>query len=337
MNKEIFVTTHEQWDVALEKLLSDYIFYAPLLSGDNQDYHVVSAKDIPHIIYNHAKPTTPLKAFFLPFAENLTKQDDLMPSVILGAPSCDLEALDLLDEIYLGNGLADPAYKRRRDTTIVIGTDCYSIQEHCHCTAYGIYPFPEKNHDVVLNVIEDNVLLKANTDKGSTLLKNIGEKIQLEQAGQSLVDHMIEKRNMIGLSLVKTNFELPDYYETGDLIEFSDDDIWDKYASNCVSCGACAAICPTCSCFLLIDRPGFEKLRHLDACQYPGFGKVAAGHDPLKDKAIRFRNRFMCKYVWKPEKFESMVCTGCGRCIEACIGKINKNELFLQLSKETIK
>ena len=35
---------------------------------------------------------------------------------------------------------------------------------------------------------------------------------------------------------------------------------------------------------------------------------------------------------WKPQKFNSMACTGCGRCIEACIGKINKNELFMELA-----
>jgi ferredoxin len=40
----------------------------------------------------------------------------------------------------------------------------------------------------------------------------------------------------------------------------------------------------------------------------------------------------MCKYVWKPQKFGSIACTGCGRCIEACLGKINKNELFNELA-----
>jgi ferredoxin len=30
-----------------------------------------------------------------------------------------------------------------------------------------------------------------------------------------------------------------------------------------------------------------------------------------------------------------MACTGCGRCIEACIGKINKNELFMELTQHS--
>ncbi|MFW6095455.1 MAG: 4Fe-4S dicluster domain-containing protein [Bacteroidota bacterium] len=85
---------------------------------------------------------------------------------------------------------------------------------------------------------------------------------------------------------------------------------------------------------MLLERRNFEKVKHLDACQYPGFEKVAAGEDPLAPLHKRFYNRYMCKYVWKPDGFESTACTGCGRCIEACIGNINKNELFLELKNK---
>ena len=74
----------------------------------------------------------------------------------------------------------------------------------------------------------------------------------------------------------------------------------------------------------------FEHVQ-LDACQYPGFERVAGGEDSLSQLFTRFRNRYLCKYVWKPQKFKSIACTGCGRCIESCLGKINKNELFLEL------
>jgi ferredoxin len=70
----------------------------------------------------------------------------------------------------------------------------------------------------------------------------------------------------------------------------------------------------------------------MDACQYPGFERVAGGEDALFELPHRFKNRYMCKYVWKPQKFNAIACTGCGRCIEACIGKINKNELFMELT-----
>jgi ferredoxin len=71
----------------------------------------------------------------------------------------------------------------------------------------------------------------------------------------------------------------------------------------------------------------------MDACQYPGFERVAGGEDALIDLHNRFKNRYMCKYSWKPVKFKSIACTGCGRCIEACIGKISKNEIFMELAE----
>ncbi len=126
---------------------------------------------------------------------------------------------------------------------------------------------------------------------------------------------------------------LPDYKKTGQQIHESKADIWEKYSSHCVSCGACVTICPTCSCFLLIDKPGFEKVKQMDGCQYPGFERVAGGEDALFELHNRFKNRYLCKYVWKPRKFGSIACTGCGRCIEACIGRINKNEIFIELGK----
>ena len=60
-------------------------------------------------------------------------------------------------------------------------------------------------------------------------------------------------------------------------------------------------------------------------------GVLAAGEDPLSNNWVRFRNRYMCKYVWKPGRYNTMACTGCGRCTDACIGAIDKNELFIEV------
>ena len=149
----------------------------------------------------------------------------------------------------------------------------------------------------------------------------------------SLVSFIASQHKETEAQLLQSNNSLPDYKTTGALIQGADKYIWEKYSSDCVSCGACTTICPTCSCFLLIDKPGFHKVKQMDACQYPGFERVAGGEDVLHKISIRFRNRYMCKYLWKPGKYKSLACTGCGRCIEACIGKINKNELFMELAK----
>jgi ferredoxin len=255
--------------------------------------------------------------------------------MILGIPSCDLVGLGLLDEIYLDKDFIDPYYASKRENTLLIGTDCHNTQEHCHCISYDVNPYPEKHHDIALSVIEGEVFLLIGSDKGAAFIEEINSKAPLKDIGEMIPGTVEEARKNTQAKLKKDNKILPDYRKTGDLINKAGEEIWKNHSEDCVSCGACSAICPTCTCFLLVDRSGFEKIRQLDTCQYPGFERVAAGEDPLSNKSSRFRNRYMCKYVWRPQKFFSLACTGCGRCIEACIGRISKNELIIELSSKT--
>ena len=325
----------QEWEKALTHLMINHQIYAPMAWGENQDYERIAEDSITDIIYNQPKPATPLKTFFLPVRENVVNiEKSDKKRIIMGIPSCDLSAANILDEIYLEEPFIDPTYKKNREESILIGSDCHSIQENCHCTTYGIKPYPQENRDLTLSLLGDTVYLQINSNKGEQLIQEIKKTISLIEPTENEIQDILDKRKAVEDELNRKNSDLPNYNETGDLINSSGDEIWKRYSETCVSCGACATICPTCTCFLLLEKPGFEKVRQLDACQYPGFEKVAAGEDPLKELYKRFRNRYMCKYVWKPEKFESIACTGCGRCIEACIGNISKNELFLELNNK---
>jgi sulfhydrogenase subunit beta (sulfur reductase) len=330
MNR-IAIPKHE-WDERLNQLLSSHDLYAPVENDFSCDYVKLEAHTIPEIIYNKPKPVTPLKNFFLPISENVTSGHNMQkPVAIIGAPNCDVMALAFLDQIYLDKEYADPAYGARREGTTIISTDCLSIQEHCHCTTYGIEPTGNKNSDISLALVDKQVILTLYTKKGERLVEQMGVVVTITPE-ETLLEKLRTRQKEVKDKLNKQNSGLPGYKETGQLVEASGAEPWIKYASDCVSCGACSAICPTCSCFLLIDRPGFEKIRHLDTCQYPGFERVAGGEDALGPLPERFRNRYMCKYVWKPQKYDLKACTGCGRCIETCIGKINKNALFMELA-----
>jgi sulfhydrogenase subunit beta (sulfur reductase) len=323
--------TKKEWDKTLEQLLLSYTIFANVENEYGLDYELIKPVDISRISYNKPKPATSLKSFFLPVKENVTSSRvNEKPRIIIGIPNCDIEGLCLLDEIYLDGDFNDIFYKERRENTLLVSSDCIGIREHCHCSAYGIKAFSYSNADLAVIKLDDTIVLRIITGKGEDFVKKI-------QTGQPLEDNniisLIEKKHLDTETLLTTsNKGLPDYKKTGELITKSKDPVWEKYSSRCVSCGACTSICPTCSCFLLIDKPDFEKLKQMDACQYPGFERVAGGEDALFELHNRFRNRYMCKYVWKPRKFNSLACTGCGRCIEACIGKISKNELFMELA-----
>lgn len=322
----------EEWDKTLEQLLLSYTIFANVENDFGMDYELIGSDDIARICYNKPKPATSLKSFFLPVKENVTSERvNEKPRIILGIPNCDIEGLALLNEIYLDNEFNDVYYRKRCENTILISADCFGIQEHCHCLSYNFKPYSSNNADLAIIYLEETIVLRIITGKGEEFINKIGSARLLEDNGLTAI---IEKEHLSTESLLTTsNIGLPDYKKTGKLVTIANENIWEKYSSRCVSCGACTTICPTCTCFLLIDKPGFEKVKQMDTCQYPGFERVAGGEDALFELHNRFKNRYMCKYVWKPEKFKSLACTGCGRCIEACIGKINKNELFKELAK----
>ncbi len=324
--------TKEEWDKTLEQLLLSYTIFASVESEFGLDYELIRPVDIARISYNQPKPATSLKSFFLPVKENVTSETlDEKPRIIIGVPNCDIEGLCLLDEIYLDIEFNDIFYRKRREDTLLISSDCFGIQEHCHCLSYNIKPFSTNNADLAIMNIDGTIILRIITRKGEDFAKKILTLRPLEGKG---ILSAIEKEHLATETLLTTsNKGLPEYNKTGKLVTEAKEEIWEKYSARCVSCGACTTICPTCSCFLLIDKPGFEKVKQMDVCQYPGFERVAGGEDALFDLHKRFKNRYMCKYVWKPGKFNSLACTGCGRCIEACIGKINKNEIFMEQAK----
>lgn len=328
----ISIPKHE-WDERLLQLLSSFDVYAPVENEFSCDYEKVDAETVSEIVYNKPKPVTPLKQFFLPVKENVTSgTSPANPVAILGPPNCDVMALAFLDEIYLDKEYPDPTYKERRQNTTIISGDCLSIQEHCHCTKYGIEPTGNEHSDLSIALVEDQFIITSYNKKGEFFLESLGIIVSANPENKQLLT-LKKLQEEVLEQLKENNKELPDYQDTGKLVSNAGKKVWNQYASSCVSCGACSAICPTCSCFLLIDKPGFEKIRQLDTCQYPGFERVAGGEDALGVLSERFKNRYMCKYVWKPDKYQLKACTGCGRCIETCIGHINKNEIFVELSK----
>ncbi len=321
------------WDNVLVALTGKYRLYAPLHKGETLDYALIDPDDIPLIAYNEPKPATPLKTFLLPVRENVVKSGKPPPSLIMGIPACDLAALDLLDAFYLHEDYTDRHYAERRKASILIGGDCYRTETTCHCASYGLNPFPEVNHDVTVNLENDSIFLEHHSKKGEKLVQSILEMAPFRSLEDGVPTELKDRRQQAKTQLEKANQDLPNYQETSNAVANAEETVWKRYSRTCVSCGACAAICPTCTCFLLIDRPGFEKIRQLDACQYPGFERMAGGEDPLKRMDERFGNRYFCKYKYRPEKHSSLACTGCGRCIDSCIGKINKNELIIEMSR----
>jgi ferredoxin len=320
----------KQWVKILSLVSAKLNVFAPFKRNDFLDYELLSDNNLDLICFNKAKPTTPLKAFFFPIKENVVKERKKLQQVIFGVPNCDLEALDLLDKIFLDEEFLDIYYKEKRKNTILIGSDCYEIDKNCHCTSYGINPYPQKNCDISFSLINHKVTLQVHTKKGEIFLSEfVTDLTEIDE----IPEEILRKREKTAEKLKLQHKDLPNAEDTRKALQKEGTVVWKKFAKDCVSCGACAVICPTCHCFLLIDKANFEKVKIWDACQYPSFERVAGDEDPLEKIYNRLKNRYLCKFVHKPDMFDEIACTGCGRCIDACIGKINKNELIIEACK----
>ena len=114
--------------------------------------------------------------------------------------------------------------------------------------------------------------------------------------------------------------------------------MWDEFAENCVECGACNLICCTCHCFMLADGKGKNnvnaRIKIWDSCLYRNFAAVAGGANPRRHRAERLHNRFDKKFSFFPEVLGIYACDGCGRCVEACTGKIDIREVLKRAINE---
>jgi hypothetical protein len=68
MNK-LYKINRDEWYRLLQKLsVSSYNIFAPVRKNGGIDYAIINKENTDEIVYNEAKPASPLKMFFLPLS-----------------------------------------------------------------------------------------------------------------------------------------------------------------------------------------------------------------------------------------------------------------------------
>ena len=62
------------------------------------------------------------------------------------------------------------------------------------------------------------------------------------------------------------------------------------------------------------------------------FSLHASGHQPRTEKFQRVRQRFMHKFKYFPDNFQSVACVGCGRCVVNCPVNIDVREFLAKMA-----
>ncbi len=331
--KEIYYIKDSDWRGFLGQLSSEYKLIAPFEGIAGLEYGQLTQENLEAIVYPELRLTQPVKSFVYSPCQSLG-EPVRQRTVILGVKACGLRALSVLDRVFLESDPVDPFYKAQRENTIIISGDCTLPGETCFCSLFGESPFPENGFDINLSFIDYGVLAEAD-ERGRELLERYN--VSTLPAQESQLNARGTKREASVKRLREIN---KDFSFGGNITEALktryESPVWDEFSKDCVGCGACTNICPSCHCFLLseqIPEPAIrlEKVRTWDSCQYTGFARVAGGANPRGKLSERFRNRFYCKLEHKPESFDIFACTGCGRCIDACQGKIDIRETLTEV------
>jgi len=289
-----------------------------------------------------ARAVEPLKALLFKPREQLTSLDygqgveEDRPYCIVGVKACDLAALAILDWVFLTSGEGeDPFYKRARQNTLLISSDCTECLDTCFCTAMGGQPAPVCGFDLNLSEAEGLILVEPDSQRGSELIDRNSDLFGIAPA--AAVSQRTENRTRMrhNVEANATASGLPQNRAWAEHFSESwESPVWQEEGLRCVECGACNSICPTCHCFLLFDQQQdrlFARFRAWDSCLLRDFARVAGGGNPRSRLWTRLRNRFFKKFDYFPKVLQSDACTGCGRCIEACPARIDIRQVLRRI------
>lgn len=245
--------------------------------------------------------------------------DDAPTYAFLGVRSCDLHAIAVQDEVFLGGDHPDPVYGDRRRDVFVVVVHCGDPAATCFCDSMGTGPRAPGGYDLALTELLDGgghrFLVEAGSDRGVAVLEGLGvgpAHPDGQEASLAVTERARAgmKRSVVtdGIrDLLAANLEHPR---------------WDDVASRCLACTNCTLVCPTCFCSTVEDLTDLEggsaeRWRRWDSC-------FTLGHSHLVDGSVRSTHRDRYRQ-WLTHKlgtwidqFGSSGCVGCGRCVTWC-------------------
>ncbi len=319
-------------------LSTEYEVVGPVAKEDRFTFAVI--EDPQDLRLDHDATLLPPKKYFLPpeeammrfrVADNEVDADDVFarPRVLFGLHPCDINAMLLMDNVFLGD-YEDPYYKARREATLVVGVSC-APDDACFCNAWGT----DEAHwgfDIFLTDLGDRFFVSVRSVKGAELLdRHVGTREITDEDTAEFQQAVAAFKGGFAGELDTSQLPL--------LLDAKfDDPAWDELGERCLSCGACSMVCPTCYCFdvrddLEPDQRSGTRMRVWDSCQFSEFSAVAHGQTFRQSRASRVKYRYYHKQWGYLSKFERVLCVGCGRCARACLADISPREVVTALVK----
>jgi len=326
----------------VKALISEYEFIGPK-KKDRSVHDFVPIKDISELDTNYIRTTIPAaKKILFPPNERLVtyelgKTIEVKPvvesseKILFGINAWDINGMNFLDEFFTTDFI-DENYVAKRKNLIVIGMDSQPTETNFSLSIGAEYA--KDGFDIYLTELKDKYFIRIATARGNEILE------KYTKVNDAIAEDFKEYNKYMDNYRMKfkMSVDIKSFYDNFELI-YGNQEFWKRVAKNCYSCGSCNLVCPTCFCFNVRDdielnlKDG-NKTREWDSCMIPEYGLVAGGHNFRPDKENRLKQRYRCRLKTFIDKFGKYACVGCGRCIEACLAKINIAEDINSVKKE---
>jgi ferredoxin len=238
---------------------------------------------------------------------------------LIGARSCELQAVAIQDRVLMGGPCVDPDYAARRKDVFVIAVNCAQAGGTCFCVSMGTGPKVRRDFDLALTEIIDEThhyfVIEVGTERGAAIVAQIPHE-PAEARHRETADRIIERT----ASQMGRTMESRDVKEL--LYRNLEHPRWDDVANRCLSCANCTMVCPTCFCTTVEDVTDLsgdhtERWQRWDSCFTQAFSYVHGGSVRPSTKS-RYRQWMTHKLATWVDQFGSSGCVGCGRCITWC-------------------
>lgn len=334
-----FVISKKDLLEGIDKALSDYKV-AALTKKDEQALYdfIESASDV---LLEYQPTVLSPKKFFFPQDEtileytpdgNVTANIEAKPMVLFGIRPCDLNGFKILYEAF-SDDHGDPNYMAKVESSVVIGMDCEKVcDEDAFC--YRVASDEARSgFDLMLYENGDNYAIFIANDKGR---KFIDKYLKTVKASGNEIEEFKKRKaaNFADNKPFKNLDKFPGLFE-----KHKHHDVWEQEGSKCLSCGSCIMVCPTCYCFDVCDewklnlKKG-ERIRKWDACMLSPFATIGSGENFRHSATARLHHRIDRKFNFLMKKHGQSVCTGCGRCVRACLADISPKTIAEAISEE---